>query len=198
MIRLTARPCATRWLCERRARLRKHTLRLGARSDSSPQLARFPAAGPVEATTGSGSLGLTARNDGRRLLPPSIANDDCHAGLHRWAAEAISPPSLLAAEGGAAADAGMLAVGGPSMAEPSLWRRYLEHPDHELRRMKNCRSLPGLAAQIGRVQEDVRAPVAGIGLQRRVETSQSDQQGLALGLQEAAREAAGVMSGFLR
>ena len=84
------------------------------------------------------------------------------------------------------------------MAETSLWRRYLEHSDHELRRMKNRRSHPGLAAHIRRVQEDVRASIAGIGLQRRIETSQSDQQGLTLGLQRGTREAAGVMSGFLR
>ena len=84
------------------------------------------------------------------------------------------------------------------MTATSLWRGYLEHPDHELRRAKNRRSGPEFAAHIRRVQEDVRASIAGIGLQRRIETSQSDQQGLTLGLQEGAREAAGVMSGFLR
>jgi hypothetical protein len=80
----------------------------------------------------------------------------------------------------------------------TLWRSYLEHPDHELRRVKNRRSGPGLAAHIRRVQEDVSASIAGIGLQLRIETSQSNQEGLALGVQQGASGAAGVMLDFSR
>jgi hypothetical protein len=90
------------------------------------------------------------------------------------------------------------AVGGSSMTATSLWRGYLEHPDHELRRVKNRRSGPGFAAHIRRVQEDVSASIAGIGLQQGIETSQSNQEGLALGLQQGACGAAGMMLEFWR